>query len=96
MTRILYTGNFPELQARFIADVTEQRKADPLAELDVVVSGKLARLSLRRDLAREGGSHANVRFWTLGELARAAAEPVLRERKLRMLADVAFGPDRKS
>jgi len=91
-SRTLFTGNFPELQARFIADVTAERKRDPLAELDVVVSGKLARLSLRRDLAREGGSHANVRFWTLGELARAAAEPAMRERGLQTLADVAFGP----
>lgn len=92
MSHTLFTGNFPELQARFIADVAEQRKTDPLAALDLVVSGKLARLSLRRDLARDGGSHANVRFWTLGELARDAAEPVLRERGLRTLSDVAFGP----
>ncbi|MBU0509167.1 PD-(D/E)XK nuclease family protein [bacterium] len=92
MTRLLYTGNFPELQAKFIAEVSAQRKSDPLAPLDVVVSGKLLRLALRRDLARDGGSHANVRFWTLGELVRHVTSPLIRERDLHPLPDVARGP----
>ncbi len=88
---ILYGGYYPELQERFRADVTVGRQADPFAPLDVVVSGQLLRLHLKRELAQAGG-HANVRFWTVSELAAEAARPVLRARGLRKLRDVLYDP----
>jgi ATP-dependent helicase/nuclease subunit B len=88
----LICGNFPDLQARFVADVSEQRKSDPLAPLDVLVGGQLMRLSLRRELARSGCSHANVNFLTLNELVQKSAAPILRERGLRPVHDVECGP----
>jgi len=90
--KILYCGNFAGLQARFIAEVTAARERDALAPLDVVVTGQLARLSLKRELARVGCSHANVHFLTLHDLAESEAALRLRQKKLRLLSDVARGP----
>jgi RecB family exonuclease len=83
----LYCGNFPELQERFVADVIRQRRADPLAPLDVVVSGQMQRLYVKRELARQGCSHAGVRFLTLAELAADYARPVMEAGGLRVLPD---------
>jgi ATP-dependent helicase/DNAse subunit B len=90
--KTLYCGNFAQLQARFIAEVTAARERDALAPLDVVVTGQLARLALRRELARAGCSHANVHFLTLHELAESEAALRVRQEKLRLLSDVARGP----
>jgi RecB family exonuclease len=90
--KTLYCGNFAELQARFIAEVTAARERDALAPLDVIVTGQLARLALRRELARAGCSHANVRFLTLHDLAEREVAPRVRQEKLRLLSDVARGP----
>ena len=88
----LYAGDFPELQAQFISDMAALRAIDPLAPLVVLVPNVLCGLSLRRELARTGTSHANVRFRTVTDYARELAEPVLAERAWRMLPDVMRGP----
>ncbi len=92
MKRILYTGSIPELHAQFISDVGAQRQNDPLAPLDVVVPGHLLRLAIKRDLARAIGGHAHVRFFLLSDLIRDTIKPILRERKLRRLRDIARSP----
>jgi len=68
------------------------RKRDPLARLDVLVTGQLIRMSLRRELARTGCSHANVHFLTLHDLARELSQPRAQENKLKPLSDVTRGP----
>ncbi len=88
----LYAGDFLELQQRFLADVAELRARDPLAPLTVLVPNVLAGLSLRRELARSGVSHANVRFRTLTDCARELTGPLLAEQGLRMLPRVLRAP----
>lgn len=90
--RVTYCGEFPELQARFIAETAEARCADLLSPLSVLVTGQLVRLYLRRELARSGLNHANIRFLTLTDLARRLAEPELRRRGLTVLPEIAAGP----
>ncbi len=91
-SRRLFAGDFPELQAQFIADLREWRQRDPLAPLVVLVPGVLAGLSLRRELARAGVSHANLRFCTLTDYAHDLASPLLVERGWRMISDVERDP----
>jgi ATP-dependent helicase/nuclease subunit B len=88
----LYCGNFRELQARFIAEVSRQRKPDPLAPLNVIVNGQLMRMSLKRELARAGCSHANVHFRTLHELAEYETETARQRQGLRPLPDMMREP----
>lgn len=86
--RYCFCGNFPELQEKFIADVSAQRREDPLAPLTVIVSGHLVGLALKRELAWAGCSFANVRFRTLGDFAGELAEQTMTARRLRKLNDV--------
>jgi ATP-dependent helicase/DNAse subunit B len=89
--RIVTCGNFSELQEKFVADVIAQRRSGPLMPLDVVVTGQLQRLYLKRELARQGCSHANVRFQTLPEAARTLATPALESEGWRLVPDTLRG-----
>lgn len=91
-SRRLFAGDFPELQSQFFAEVAATRARDPLAPLIVLVPGHLAGLHLRRELAWSDKCHANIRFYTLTDYARELALPILAERGLRMLPEVARGP----
>lgn len=92
MQRNLFTGNFRDLQARFIAETAAHRARDPLAPLIVLVTGQLVRMALSRELARAAGGHANIRFLTLRDWAAQIAHPVLLDRRLRTLPDVLRSP----
>jgi ATP-dependent helicase/nuclease subunit B len=86
--RTLFCGNFPELQDKFITEITRQRKLDPLAPLCVVVNSHLVGLALQRELARSGCSHANIHFWMVEELASELAHVLLKQQGLRSLSGV--------
>ena len=90
--RRLYAGDFPELQAHFLADLSVARAQNALAPGLALVPGRLAALHLSRELAWNGTSHANLRFQTLGDYARELADSLRAERGLRMLPDVARDP----
>ncbi|HEY3296929.1 MAG TPA: PD-(D/E)XK nuclease family protein [bacterium] len=86
--RLCYCGNFPELQSRFIAEVSAQRRANPLAPLRVIVRGHLAGLALKRELAWRGCNYANVQFRTMADVAGELAGQAVAARGLRSLNDV--------
>jgi ATP-dependent helicase/DNAse subunit B len=92
MSKALYCGDFPQLQTRFINDVSALRKQDPLAPLTVLVTGQLVRLALRRSLAQAGCSHANIVFLTLNEFAHRLVQEDLESHHLKTLHDVLLDP----
>lgn len=70
---VLYYGSFAALE-RALPDTLRALKQDePLAPVAVVVPSHLLRLHLRRSVAAALGAHANVRFYTLHELAERLA-----------------------
>ena len=89
-SRSLYAGDFPELQAQFLSEF-------PLREGGlrggiVLVPNVLCGLSLRRELARTGTSHANVHFRTLTEHLLTLAGPWLAESGQRLLPEAIRPP----
>jgi len=77
--RSLLCGPFSELEARLFAAIDEEKRADPLAPVDVLVGSNLLAVHLRRGYAERRGAHANLRFLTFLDLARemlpAGADP---------------------
>jgi ATP-dependent helicase/nuclease subunit B len=81
VTPTLFLGPFqPELEKAFFEWVRSRKERDPWAPLVVLVGSNLLGLYLRRQLARRGLNHINLRFLTFIDLARdLAAEPLQRE-----------------
>lgn len=75
--RILWTGDYPALEASFVDEIKVTRAQDPFHPLLILVSSKLLGLHLRRLLAEKGIPHLNLRFWTLEEFAREISAPKL-------------------
>jgi hypothetical protein len=72
--RIL-AGPFRALEPLLFDALDEARRADRLREVHVLVGSNLVGLHIRRRYAESRGAHANVRFLTFLDLARAAAPP---------------------
>jgi RecB family exonuclease len=70
LPRLVFTGDFPELQAAFVERVGTLRRDDPLRPLLVLVPTNLLRVHLRRSLAASGAAHMNVRLMTFAEWVR--------------------------
>ncbi|HKC24700.1 MAG TPA: PD-(D/E)XK nuclease family protein [Thermoanaerobaculia bacterium] len=66
-------GPFPALEPLLFDALDEARSGDPLARVEVLVGSNLVGVYLRRRYAEERGAHANVRFLTFLDLARAIA-----------------------
>jgi hypothetical protein len=70
-------GRPAELEASLADRVSELRRADPLAPINVLVGASLQRPFLRRWLAARLGAHANVRILMPGDLALLLGAPPL-------------------
>ncbi|MGB9628034.1 MAG: hypothetical protein ACPL6D_05200, partial [Thermodesulfobacteriota bacterium] len=79
-SRLLWTGDYPDLELLFINEVKATRSQDPFNSLLILVSSKLLGLHLRRLLAESGIHHFNLRFKTLEEFAREISTPHLLDR----------------
>jgi len=83
--RELITGDYRALEAEFLSCLRDLREADALSPVLVIVTSRLLGLHLKRYLAENGLPHLNIRFFTLEDLARQIAEPVIcRKGKTRM------------
>jgi RecB family exonuclease len=71
----LFRGSFRELEIRFTETVRELRGESAIAPMAVLVPTGLLRLYLKRALAGNGVSHANIRFMTFSDLAERLAGP---------------------
>lgn len=74
-SKILWTGDYSDLELLFINEVKATRSQDPFNPLLILVSSKLLGLHLRRLLAESGINHFNLRFKTLEEFAREVSTP---------------------
>jgi RecB family exonuclease len=73
--RLYISGSVRVLEEAFVAFVRTLRARDPLGPLWVVVPTNLLRLHLARQVAELERGHANVRFFTLADLARTLGLP---------------------
>jgi len=65
----IYTGTFHALEARLIERVVFMQAGDPLAPVAVLVGSNLLASYLKRRLAGQGRTVANVHFYTFPDLA---------------------------
>lgn len=69
LRQVITSSSLSVLEQRFIDLIAEAKRADPLALVTVVVGSNLQHIYLRRRLAEASGAVANVRFYTLLDLA---------------------------
>ena len=71
----IYTGSFAELETRWMEVIAELQQGDPLLEVNVLVGSNILATYLKRRLAENGRTAANVRFHTFLDLVyRLTAE----------------------
>jgi ATP-dependent helicase/nuclease subunit B len=87
--RRLVTGDYSDLEAAFVAEVSRLRAQDKLSPLVVLVSSRILGLHLRRCLAAEGTAHINLRFLRLEDLAAETAGRALAARGMRRVPSYA-------
>lgn len=91
MNHIIITGDFPVLEAAFARHVRRIREKENFKPLLVLLPSGPLRLHLRRLLPGHGVDHFNLRLWTLEELARSIAMPVMMSQGKREIPPPAAG-----
>ncbi len=73
MNHAIYTGSFAALEARWIAEVADLQREDPLTPVNVLVGSNVLASYLKRRLASGERAVANVRFHTFLDLVERLA-----------------------
>lgn len=69
MAHRIFTGTFAALEARLIETIAEEQAGDPLAPVAVLVGSNILAAFLKNQIAGQGRSAANLRFYTFLDLA---------------------------
>jgi ATP-dependent helicase/nuclease subunit B len=69
----IYTGSFAELEVRWTEVIAELQQGDPLREINVLIGSNILAAYLKRRLAENGRTAANIRFHTFLDLANRLA-----------------------
>jgi ATP-dependent helicase/nuclease subunit B len=74
---LIYTGSFAALEPRLLDTVTALQKDNPLGEVNVLIGSNILASHLKRQLAGQGKTAANIRFHTFVDLV----ERIVRDSK---------------
>ena len=69
MHHLIYTGSFESLELRWMDTISDLQREDPLLEIGVLVGSNILASYLKRSLAENGRTAANIRFYTFLDLA---------------------------
>ncbi len=73
MPHSIYTGSFKSLELRWMDTISDLQREDPLLEISVLVGSNILASYLKRSLAENGRTAANIRFYTFLDLASRLA-----------------------
>lgn len=65
---LIYTGSFAALETRLLDTLSELQKNNPLGEVNVLIGSNILASHLKRRLAGQGKTAANIRFHTFIDL----------------------------
>ena len=69
MHHLIYIGSFESLELRWMDTISDLQREDPLLEIGVLVGSNILASYLKRNLAENGRTAANIRFYTFLDLA---------------------------
>ena len=69
MPHSIYTGSFESLELRWMDTISDLQRENPLLEIGVLVGSNILASYLKRNLAENGRTAANIRFYTFLDLA---------------------------